>query len=209
MGVCSIENCQAKIVARGLCAKHYMREKRSNTTSVGFKRQCSVEECQGNYMALGFCELHYKRYKRYGRTNVILRPDGTGSFYIDQFGYKSFKPYHGKRILEHRIIVENSIGRSLEKNEHIHHIDGNKLNNSINNLQIVSPTEHAIIHRRKYKSTPTHKECGKCHRFLSRENFYPTNRRDEKRKSYDPHNYICKECSRTYMAEWYKKSKHN
>lgn len=47
---------------------------------------------------------------------------------------------------EHRIIVENYLGRKLESNEIVHHLDGNKLNNEISNLMIVTRAEHARIH---------------------------------------------------------------
>ena len=39
-------------------------------------------------------------------------------------------------VLYHRIIMENHIGRILNPNEVVHHIDGNKLNNNIENLQL-------------------------------------------------------------------------
>ena len=39
-------------------------------------------------------------------------------------------------IFEHRLVVENFIGRELENRETVHHIDGNKQNNSINNLML-------------------------------------------------------------------------
>ena len=46
----------------------------------------------------------------------------------------------------HRLIMEHHIGRKLKSNEHIHHINNNKLDNRIENLQIVSPSEHIRIH---------------------------------------------------------------
>lgn len=49
----------------------------------------------------------------------------------------------------HRLIVEENIGRKLKPNEIIHHIDGNKLNNNINNLQIMTTSEHSRLHRNK------------------------------------------------------------
>jgi len=41
-----------------------------------------------------------------------------------------------KLVLEHRIIVENFIGRVLTNEEKIHHIDSNKENNKISNLMV-------------------------------------------------------------------------
>jgi hypothetical protein len=39
-----------------------------------------------------------------------------------------------KWILEHVYTIENHLGRKLRKNETIRHLDGNKLNNNLNNL---------------------------------------------------------------------------
>jgi hypothetical protein len=50
-------------------------------------------------------------------------------------------------VPEHRLVVENFIGRYLKPEEVIHHIDFNKTNNSINNLMIFkSNSEHAKWH---------------------------------------------------------------
>lgn len=48
----------------------------------------------------------------------------------------------------HRVVVENHLKRKLETSEHIHHIDGNVLNNNISNLQIVNNSDHRKIHSR-------------------------------------------------------------
>jgi hypothetical protein len=50
--------------------------------------------------------------------------------YIDDGGYLNFRRY-GR---EHRIVMEKHLGRKLTNQETVHHIDGNKLNNDINNL---------------------------------------------------------------------------
>lgn len=39
-------------------------------------------------------------------------------------------------ILEHRLVMARFLNRSLTKNETVHHIDGNKTNNKIENLQL-------------------------------------------------------------------------
>lgn len=49
-------------------------------------------------------------------------------------------------VLEHRIVVENQIGRILGANEVVHHIDGDKKNNRFDNLSIMNNIEHAELH---------------------------------------------------------------
>lgn len=66
-------------------------------------------------------------------------------------GYKKIyapnHPYcdaHGY-VLEHRIIMEQYIGRYLDPEEQIHHKDGNKLNNIIENMEILNRSSHSKI----------------------------------------------------------------
>jgi transposase-like protein len=46
----------------------------------------------------------------------------------------------------HRLTVEQAIGRPLLPGEVVHHIDGNKLNNDLSNLAIMTPSTHARLH---------------------------------------------------------------
>jgi len=52
----------------------------------------------------------------------------------------------GKYQYQHRIIVEQQLGRKLKKNEVVHHIDGNKQNNVLTNLIVLSNTDHMKLH---------------------------------------------------------------
>ena len=49
-------------------------------------------------------------------------------------------------VREHIIVMENFLGRRLEKNEVVHHIDGDKTNNNINNLDLCTINEHNNCH---------------------------------------------------------------
>lgn len=64
------------------------------------------------------------------------------------FGHPTLKN-RGKRgfVPEHRIVVEQFIGRYLSKEEIVHHLDKNGYNNKIENLMVFqSEKEHASFH---------------------------------------------------------------
>ena len=66
---------------------------------------------------------------------------------INSDGYAEFTRGEFQGVKVHRFVVEAHIGRKLSSDECVHHIDGNKLNNDITNLEILTFKEHARIHR--------------------------------------------------------------
>lgn len=51
----------------------------------------------------------------------------------------------GKHVRRHRAIYEH-LFEPIPEGYHIHHVDGNKLNNVPNNLIALSPLEHGLLH---------------------------------------------------------------
>lgn len=60
--------------------------------------------------------------------------------------------------LEHRWLMEQHLGRKLENWEQVHHINHNRFDNRIENLQVVTQEEHALIH----SEIPREKPCTEC-----------------------------------------------
>lgn len=52
-----------------------------------------------------------------------------------------------KTVLYHRYLMEIHLGRILNPNEQIHHIDKNPSNNDLSNLIVVTSKEHGEFHR--------------------------------------------------------------
>ena len=71
-------------------------------------------------------------------------------------------------VLEHRIVIENKLGRILESSEIVHHIDGNKHNNNVDNLEVMTASEHAYHHVKKGRKMKT-VCCGYCGKEFTRE----------------------------------------
>ena len=66
----------------------------------------------------------------------------------NESGYIEIRLPDESWILEHRYVMMTVKSRKLGKNEHVHHIDGNKTNNDPKNLRVLTEKEHDELHKR-------------------------------------------------------------
>lgn len=70
------------------------------------------------------------------------RPDGMS---VNKRGYLNAR-IGGVLKLEHRMVMEAAIGRQLRRDEHVHHKNGVKTDNRIENLEVLTAPEHHREH---------------------------------------------------------------
>ena len=74
----------------------------------------------------------------------------AGSFkktkYVTEIGWYKRVTVNGKTLFEHRCVMERHLGRKLKGSEIIHHINGARDDNRIENLEIMTNSEHRKLH---------------------------------------------------------------
>lgn len=101
------------------CNKKYRTNPAYIKRQPGRKRFCS-----------DFCFREYKQRTKIGHLSK---------------GYRVIS-INGKICFEHRYLMEQHLGRKLENNEHVHHKNGDKLDNRIENLCVLSKKDHHSYH---------------------------------------------------------------
>lgn len=148
---CTIKECFRIPRARGLCRTHYRRYLEGTDLESPIQPHknyykvttCEIINCNRPSLLTGSkCRTCRNRLKRGGPEQLPLK---TFEF-IDSSGYVRWNKSHPDNdsngvVFAHRKLMEISIGRALLKTENVHHINGQKDDNRLENLELWSTSQ--------------------------------------------------------------------
>ena len=133
--VCVESDCESPTVARQLCCKHYKAWYRRRPGGP----PCAVPGCDWPTYSAGYCATHRHHLRLHGDPEHADKRRAR-THRTDRHGYVLLRD---KRNVtgwthEHRLVMEEVLGRPLTSEESVHHKNGDRADNRPANLELWS-----------------------------------------------------------------------
>ena len=124
--------CERKHYAKGFCKHHYSKKKAADIR----EKECSFPGCSKPQKASEMCSMHWRRNKLGQDMSAPNRKFDAPVHVIDKNGYVRVNGAGRPRPFQHRLVMEELLGRALLPHENVHHINGIRDDNRIENLEL-------------------------------------------------------------------------
>lgn len=145
-----------------VCGKPIEHKRLTTTGKFWFPKQCvdcrhvCVEaDLRRKRMSESKLGEKHNNYKPIGTTRIVTSARKRNS-------YRQIKIAPLTWRYEHRIVIEAHLGRRLNTSEHIHHVNGDGLDNRLENLMVVDNATHRKLHKIEGLWSKMYKCCVTC-----------------------------------------------
>lgn len=148
---CAVSGCEREHYGRGYCSLHWQRlKKHGDPLHVGngkFKngadsrrpdriaKRCSIDGCDRKVASHGMCRMHWGQQQRrvagIPERKAFFLPRRLKSGYIQEY-------VDGVWQMQHRLVMERHLKRKLTDDETVHHKNGIRDDNRLDNLELWS-----------------------------------------------------------------------
>ena len=115
----------------------------ANTGRVSARKGVHLSEETKRKMSMSKSGRYTSKTKYGGHSKI--KTDGYRRIYIPTHPHSNNDGY----VMEHILVMEEHIGRYLNEGEVVHHINHNRIDNRIENLQLMTFKEHSALHMRE------------------------------------------------------------